>query len=278
MTAPVTEPEGRLFPALLRHWRTRRGLSQLDLSLAAEVSSRHVSFLETGRAKPSRAMLLRLADALSVPLRDQNDLLQAAGFRREHAEPGPSDLPPPIEQAIVRMMQQQEPYPLTVLDRGYDVVRANAAAMRLLGLFVRDPGALPARPNVYRMLFDPRLGREFVVDWPRVARALLSRLQREVLAHPEDPARSSLLDALLALPDVPASFRRPDLAAPSEATLTFRLRRGETTLAFLTTVTAFNAPHNVTLEELRIESWFPLDDETARACEALARAATSSSE
>lgn len=265
----MTEPEGRLFPALLRHWRTRRGLSQLDLSLAAEVSSRHVSFLETGRAKPSREMILRLADALSVPLRDQNDLLQAAGFRREHEEPSPSELPPPIEQAIVRMMRQQEPFPLTVLDRGYDVVRANAAAMRLLARFVRDPSAVGARPNVYRMLFDPRLSRDFVVDWPLVARALLSRLQREVLAHPEDDALSSLLDALVRLPDVPSAFRRPDLAAPSEPTLTFRLRRDDVTLSFLTTVTAFNAPQNVTLEELRIESWFPLDEETERHCAAL---------
>lgn len=264
--------EARLFPALLRHWRTRRGLSQLDLALSADVSSRHVSFLETGRAQPSREMVLRLAATLSVPLRDQNALLRAVGLPPEYDEPRvDGGLSPAIDQALTRMLAQQEPYPLTVLDRRYDVVRTNAAGARLLPLFVAEPGALAAGMNVFRMLFDRRLARDFVVDWPRVAKALVSRLHREALAHPEDDDLSELLASLFEYPDVPTDFRQPDFATPSEPTLSIRLKRGKLELGFFTTVTTFNAPQNVTLEELRIESYYPLDDATAEACARLAR-------
>src|SRR5499427_6067429 len=114
----MPRPEPRLFPALLRDWRTRRGLSQLDLALAADVSARHVSFLETGRAQPSREMVLRLGATLNVPLRDQNDMLRAAGFAEEFAEPSlDGGLPEGVGRAIDRMLAQHEPYPMTVLDR-----------------------------------------------------------------------------------------------------------------------------------------------------------------
>src|SRR5437899_2869377 len=129
----MARSETRLFPALLRHWRTRRGLSQLDLAVAGDVSSRHVSFLETGRAQPSREMVLRLGATLNVPLRDQNDMLRAAGFDEAFTEP-PLDggLSPGIARAIDRMLAQHEPYPMTVLDRRYNVLRTNEGATRLL--------------------------------------------------------------------------------------------------------------------------------------------------
>src|SRR5260370_40699896 len=104
--------ERNLFSALLRHWRTRRGLSQLDLALAADVSARHVSFIETGRAQPSREMVLRLGTALNLPLRDQNAMLKAAGFEAEFPEPALSEgMPAAIEQALTRMLAQHEPFP-----------------------------------------------------------------------------------------------------------------------------------------------------------------------
>lgn len=263
--------EARLFPALLRHWRTRRGQSQLDLAVAADVSSRHVSFLETGRAQPSREMVLRLAATLDVPLRDQNALLRAAGFAEAFEEPDPhGGLPPPIAAAIERMLAQHEPFPLTVLDRAYDVVRANGGGTRLLMRFVADPRALGARPNVFALLFDPRLARPFILDWDRVAHALVARLHRETLAAPEDRALAALLRSLFEYPGVPESWRQPDFSAPSEPTLTLRLRRDDLELGFLTTMTVFSAPQNVTLEEIRIESYFPLDDATARACARMA--------
>jgi transcriptional regulator with XRE-family HTH domain len=267
---PPRTPEPRLFPALLRHWRTRRGESQLDLALAADVSARHVSFLETGRAQPSREMVLRLASALDVPRKDQNALLEAAGFMPEFRAPPVSELPPSILRALDRMERQQEPFPLTVLDRRWDVVRMNAAAARLLPRFVADPAAMPARPNALALLFDPRLARPFVADWERVARGLLARLHREALSRREDPDAARTVDAMLAFDGVPEAWRQPDFATPIEPVFTITLARGELTLSFLTTLTTFNAPGDVTLEELRIESYFPLDEATARTCERLA--------
>lgn len=264
--------ETRLFPALLRDWRARRGLSQLDLALAADVSARHVSFLETGRAQPSREMVLRLGATLNVPLRDQNTLLRAAGFREEFAEPSVADgLPPSISQAIERMLAQHEPLPMAVLNRRYDVLRLNHGGMRLLTRFVAEPNALESRPNFLAALFDPRLARPFVVEWERVARLLLARLHREVLSLADDGDLAALLRSLFEYPGVPPEWRQPDFSAPSDPTLTLRLRRDDLDLAFLTTVTVFNAPQNITLEELRIESYFPLDEATARTCERMSR-------
>lgn len=248
-------------------------MSQLDFALAADVSSRHVSFLETGRAQPSREMILRLGATLDVPLRDQNAMLEAAGFQPEFPEASfDTGLPPAIDKAIERMLAQQEPFPMVVMNRRYDVLRANHAAMAMLTRVVAEPAALGAPPNAMRLLFDPRLARPYLEDWERIARALLSRLHREVLSRPNDAELAGLLRSLAEYPDVPASFHEPDLSLPSEATLSFRLKKGELELAFLTTLTTFTAPQNVTLEELRIESYFPLDDRTTRACERLAEA------
>ena len=261
-----TEP--RLFPALLKYWRTSRGLSQLDLGVAADVSSRHVSFLETGRAQPSREMVLRLGSTMSVPLRDQNEMLRAAGFADEFPEPRlENELSPGVARAIDRMLAQHEPFPMTVLDRHYDVLRTNDGAMRVLGRFIADPGAMPSVLNVFALLFDPRLARPFVNDWKRVAHDMVARLHRESLMRANDARLGSLLRSLFEYPDVPEAWRQPDFSAPSDPTLTLRLRRDDLELAFLTTLTVFNAPQNVTLEEMCIESYFPLDDETARACE-----------
>jgi transcriptional regulator with XRE-family HTH domain len=267
----MRKDETRLFSALLRHWRTRRGMSQLDLAVAADVSSRHISFLETARAQPSREMVLVLAAALDVPLRDQNVLLDSAGFTSAFAEPPlEGGMPPPIAQAIDRMLAQHEPFPMLVLTRTYDVLRINEGARRLLSRMILDPAALPDPPNLLRALMDPRLGRPFVVDWERVARVLLARIHRESLQRPSDGPIVALLEDLMGYPDVPASLRQPDFSLPSDATFTLRLRRDDLDLAFLTTLTVFSAPQNVTLDELRLESYFPLDEATARACQRLA--------
>ncbi len=260
--------EPRLLPALLRHWRTLRGLSQLDLALAAEVSARHVSFIETGRAQPSREMILRLAAVLGVSLRDQNVMLRAGGFEAAFPEPSLSQyMPGPIEDAIGRMLSRHEPFPMVVLDRCSNVLRRNQGARRLISRIVPEPGALPSPPNLLRLLLDPQLARPALLDWERTARTLLSRLQRERMERPGDAELAALAESLFQIPSVPASLRQPDLAAPSEPTLSLRLRVDGVTLAFLTTVTTFSAPQNVTLDELRLESYFPLDDATARACE-----------
>lgn len=261
------ELRSALFPALLRYWRQRRGLSQLDLALSAGVSARHVSFLETGRAQPSQEMILLLTATLRLPLRDRNQLLQAAGFAAAYAEPDPREgLTQPVRHALERMLAQHEPFPMTIMDRHYNVLQLNRGAARLLGRFVAEPAALRSPANVYHLLFDPRLGRPFVVEWEQTARVLLSRLHVEALEHPSDDGLRSLIDELLALPGVPETWRQPDFSQRVDSTAPLRLRRDSLELGFLTAITCFSAPSNVTLEELRIESYFPLDAATERAC------------
>jgi len=243
-------------------------MSQLDLGLAADVSAKHVSFLETGRSIPSREMVLRLARTLGVPLRDQNELLRASNFEPVFAESA-SALSGPVEQAITRMLAKHEPFPMLVMNRRYDVVRSNEAGLRMMRAI------LPAKVaegtiNVFEVLFDPDGARPLVVDWENVARALLSRLQREALARGNDAELNALLRTLLDYPGVPKHWQSPQMSDPAtEPCLALRFRVAELELAFLVTVTIFDAPQNVALEEMRIESYYPLDDVTARACEAL---------
>jgi len=264
----TTRPERpQLFPALLKYWRGRRGLSQLDLALAADVSSRHVSFLETGRARPSESMVLRLGATLDLPLREQNHLLRAAEFPPAFEEPPLHAIEAPgVRAALDRMLAQQEPYPMVVMNRAYDVVTMNGAGMRLLPLVVANPAALVPPFNAMRGLFDPDGFRPFVQNWEAGARSLLSRLHREALHHPEDQRLRDLIDECLAFPGVPDDWREPDFSAASAPTFTVRLHKDDLRLAFLTTLTVFSAPQNVTLEDLLIESYFPLDDETAATC------------
>jgi hypothetical protein len=217
-------------------------------------------------------MVLRLGAALAIPLRDQNALLDAAGLRQAFAEPALVDgIPEPVRMAIDRMAAHQEPFPLVVMNRVHDVLIANRAAQRLIPMFVAEPSAMTAPLNVFRLVFDPRLARPFIVGWEEMAKTLLSDLEREVLVNSEDERLRALLAEVKAFPDLPPSFRDPDLSSPSEATLTLRIARGDLALGFLTTMTSFSAPQNVTLEELRIESYFPLDDATTRACERFAQ-------
>ena len=261
-------PDDNVFPALLRYWRGARGLSQLDLAGAAGVSAKHVSFLETGRAKPSREMVLRLASTMDLPLRDQNALLVAAGFAEAFRGTAQGAFDPIVERALERMMAHQEPYPLLVFDRHYDLVTSTRATQRLLGLLLGDEAG--RQRNTLELLFDPALLRPFVVDWERVAKALLGRVQREMLHRRRDTGLSALISTLCAYPGVPEDWRLPDLSAPSHATLDIQFEHAGHRFGFLTTLTVFQAPQNVALEELRIESYFPLDDATDQLCRALA--------
>jgi transcriptional regulator with XRE-family HTH domain len=264
----------RLFPALLRYWRGRQGHSQLDLALLADVSARHLSCLETGRARPSEAMVLRLMAALGAPLRDQNEALRAAGFADRFPEPGLDAISPAIDAAMARMLRQQEPFPLTLLSADYRVLRHNRAAARVFGCFVAEPAHLAAGLvsgiDMFTLLFDPALAQPFVEDWPALAGRMLARLHRETLHSGGDARLSGLLDRALRFPQVRDEWRQPDFSAPVHSTLNVWLRRGEMRAGFFTTLTAFSSPGNVTLDELRIESYFSLDDTTLRFCEQLA--------
>lgn len=261
-----------LFPALLKHWRGQCGLSQLELALVAGVSSRHVSFLETARATPSPEMVLRLGAALNVPLRHVNEMLRAAGHEAAYPEgEQPSALPDEVTKVLQLMKAHQEPYPLIVVDRLYDVVDVNMGAVALFGAIAPhlELGG-ERRLNLAQLTFDPHGVHEALVNFDEVGRALLWRIQREVLAQPQDGPLSELLASLLALPTVNERWREVDLTISSSPSIVVQLRAGSHQLSFLTMVTAFQAPQMVTLDELRIETWFPVDAQTEAMCRAWA--------
>ena len=259
--------QSKLLPALLKHHRHARGMSQLDLASAADVSPKHLSFLETGRAKPSREMVLRLGATLALSLRDQNALLAAAGFTETFKETAVEELPPMIRGALERMLAAHEPYPLVVCDGSYNLRMLNHGASTLLKTLVPKLASATTL-NVLELCFDPEGLRPYFENWEQTALFLLQRLTREHLASGR-PALALLRSRLLAYPDLPSKLRDVDLAAALGPVLEVRFRLRDQRLGFLTTITAFSAPQDVTLEELRIESYYPLDDATARMCELL---------
>lgn len=271
---PNIDHRAGLFPALLKHWRGQRGLSQLDLALAADVSSRHVSFLETGRSTPSIEMVLRLTAALDVPLRHVNAMLQAAGHDPVYPEPGPGQaLPDEVAGALQLMKRHHDPFPLVVINRTYDVLDLNAGALAVFGAAVPDLARSGVTAlNLVRLTFDPRGAQQALVNFDEVGRALLWRIQREVLADPDDGPLRDLLDEVLTMPTVADNWRDADLTVPSLPAIVVHLRAGDRDLKFVTMVTVFQAPQTVLLDELRIETWFPSDAATADACRELAKA------
>ncbi|HEY9641249.1 MAG TPA: helix-turn-helix domain-containing protein, partial [Coleofasciculaceae cyanobacterium] len=196
------------FGLLLKQWRSQRGLSQLDLAITSQVSQRHISFLESGRAKPSREMVLQLAEVLEIPLRQQNLLLTAAGFAPIHAE---TDLSAPemsaIRKALDFMLRQQEPYPAIVVDRYWNLLLTNNAATRLLTTFIA-PEQLhthfyrDGKVNLMRVMFHPQGLRPFVVNWEDFSGHLLQRLHREAIADGESEQSRALLDELMSYPGI----------------------------------------------------------------------------
>ena len=254
--------------ALLREWRAARRLSQLDLALEAGVSARHLSYVETGKAQPSRDMIARLADTLGIPLRERNALLMAAGYAPEFPE-RTLDTPElaPVRRAIELIVEHQEPYPAFVLDRRWDVLRANRAAERVAGFLIGGS----SHANMVRQFFDPSDMRSVVVNWEEVAGDLIRHLHDEVAAMPSDARAYALLEEVLRYPGVPSRWRTRDLGAVPPPLLTVHFRKGDRELRFFSTITTFGTPLDVTLDELRIECTFPADDATAEFCRALAR-------
>jgi len=273
----MNRTDSRLLPAMIKYWRRTRGLSQLDLATQAQISSRHLSFLETGRAKPSRGMVLRLGAVLSIPMRDQNIMLDASGHEPAFVEPRQEEgLPLEVQRAVDRMCAQQEPFPLLLLNRNYDILRLNNAAESILPRLIAQPTALERPVNLLRLLFDHRLVRPAMLEWELVAQTMLTRLYRDALARPGDGATQAFIEELLGYPDVPEAWREPDLGTSCEAACTLRFRIGDIKLSFLATMTLFSAPQNVAVEDLIVESYFPIDSETADACARISGAASAS--
>ena len=264
-TRPAAGRAASTFGRLLKQWRERRRLSQLALAVDAEISSRHLSFIETGRAQPSRDMVLLLSRVLEVPPRGRNDLLTAAGYAPVYRETG---LEAPemadVRRALDFMMRQQEPYPALVIDGHWNILMTNAGARRLMGLIL-DPGAVAAvggPPNAMRLFYHPKGMRPFIVNWEATAAGLIQWLHRDLARGIGDAETSRLLEELLSYPDVPRKWRTLDLDAAPVPFLGVELRRDKTHLTFFSTLTTLGVPYDITLHELRVECFFPADRES----------------
>jgi transcriptional regulator with XRE-family HTH domain len=272
MSSPERQAESEsAFGRLLREWRARRRVSQLGLAVEAGVSSRHVSFIETGRAQPSREMVLMLARVLDVPLRDRNDLLMSAGYAAMYRA---TDLDAPaLEQArraLDFMLRQQEPYPAIVVDRHWTILKANAGAVRLVEAFTDPEGASEWGGNAMRLMFHPRGFRPYIVNWEAMAAALIQWLHRDVLSGIGGAETRSLLDELLSYPGVPPRWRTLDLDVSTAPFLAIDFAKGDLHLRFFSTLTSLGTPHDITLQELRVEAFFPADEATEEASRKLA--------
>jgi transcriptional regulator with XRE-family HTH domain len=255
-------PAGGSIGALLQYWRKTRNLSQLALANEADVSPRHVCFVETGRAKPSREMVIVLATALDVPLRERNALLLAAGFAPVYGE-APLDAPEiaPVRNALNAILKQQEPFPAVVLNRQWDIQQMNAGGARFFASLLgnRAPAGVP---NVLRLMFDPAGLRPYVTNWEAVAEALVRRAHREVVGGVPDPALSKLLAEVLAYPGAPQRLRAPDLVTPQLPVIPVCFAKDGVAFDFFSTITTLGTPQDVTLQELRIECFFPANAAT----------------
>lgn len=247
---------------MLRDWRARRRLSQLGLALEAGVSQRHLSFLESGRARPSRERVLQLAEHLELPLRERNQLLLAAGYAPVYAERPLAD--PSLaaaRQAVERLLAAHEPYPALAVDRHWTLVTANAAVAPLLAGV--DAALLAPPVNVLRLSLHPGGLAPRIVNLPEWRRHLLARLAQQVAAS-ADPMLAELHDELAALP-TPAG-RRGVVGSTTDGAGVFvplQLDAGDGVLTFFSTTTVFGTPVDVTLAELALESFFPADAFTA---------------
>jgi transcriptional regulator with XRE-family HTH domain len=248
----------------LKEWRAARRMSQLELATVADVSQRHVSFLEKGRSKPSREMVIHLAIALDVPLRERNTMLTVAGYSSEYGETALTA--PALDQVwgiLETILRAHEPFPAFVVDRGWDVVLANEAAMRFTTAMI-DPGnpIAVAGMNALKLVLHPDGVRPFIVNWPQVATAALRRLDHEVASRPTDTILSDLRAEVLSYPDVAELLRRPALPAAEDLLVPFHYRVGDNDLRLFSTIAILGEAHDITLEELRLETFFAADAAT----------------
>lgn len=263
MQAATTRPSP--FGHALRRWRTDRGLSQLALSLRAETPARHISFLETGRARPTQPMVLRVAEALEIPLNDRNELLAAAGFAPIYSTESLGDEAlQPVRFVIDRLLASHAPYPALVLDRWYDILDANFTAQQVfLGGIAPDPDD---PPNLISLIIGP--ARAALMNPSEVIHDGLRRLRKDVRLSPGDARLEGLLETLeAATRDLP-----PPEPGPLAPVLFTRLRVGEEILSTLSTLVHFGGVHDVTVDGLHLELIYPADAATDAAFKAIGQA------
>ncbi|AIP37603.1 helix-turn-helix family protein [Paraburkholderia xenovorans LB400] len=249
---------------LLREWRQRRRMSQLLLAAEADISTRHLSFVESGRAVPSREMVMHLAERLDVPLRARNALLVAAGYAPLFRERQLSD--PQLaaaREAVELVLKGHEPYPALAIDRHWTIIAANGALAPLLD--GASPELLKPPVNALRLSLHPEGIAASIVNWHAWREHILARLQRQIDVSGDDTL-SALHEELAAYPAPPgADAAEHDTATAAQIAVPLRLRTPIGVLSFLSTTTVFGTPVDVTLSELAIEAFFPADQQTTAA-------------
>jgi transcriptional regulator with XRE-family HTH domain len=247
----------------IRAWRQRRGLSQFELASRAGFSARHVSFIETGRAQPSREALLALGEVLDLPLRERNRLLESGGFADVFREtPISADEMAHMRGMLQFILDRHLPYAAIALDRHSNCLLSNRAAVQFFPTLISP--ALSAPPNnVLRVTFHPEGSRRWIVNWPEVERHLLSRAELD-LGSPEDPAGAALLTEIKSYASASAAAASHPAPRPSDLLLPLHIQRGDIDLRLFSTIMTLCTPHDVTLQELRIETFFPADQDSER--------------
>jgi len=268
LASPPPRATARSASDLLREWRLRRRMSQLDLACEAEISTRHLSFLETGRSQPSREMLLRLAERLEIPLRERNALLMAGGFAPLFPERALDD--PALQAAraaIEQILTGHEPFPALAIDRHWNLVSAN----RVIPLLLTDvaPELLAAPVNVMRLSLHPQGLAPRIVNFPEWRRHMLDRLRQQI-ALSADPVLIDLMKELQSYPEPAEASSDEHPSSPYAAVaVPFQLATAQGTLSFFSTTTIFGTPVDITLSELAMECFFPANAETSAALRTL---------
>jgi transcriptional regulator with XRE-family HTH domain len=254
--------------SLLSEYRKRNHLSQLDLGMLAEVSPRHISFIETGKSRPSREMLLRLADTLGLSLLESNLLLHSGGYAAAYASFGLHTAEmEPIRTALQLILEKQNPYPALVLDGNWNILMVNAgqqALARKLMLSLPQEQA----PNLLELVFDKQGYRPLIVNWEDVASHLLRRLRRQVIAYSR-PGHVALFKKLVTM-GPPDNWQQPAISKAESPVLTVNLRAGDATLKLFSTLSQFGTALDVGTEEILVENYFPADQASRDFFQALA--------
>lgn len=256
------------FGPMLREWRRARGASQLDLALNCGLSQRHLSFLESGRSRPSRGMVLQLASTLDVPLRQQNAMMLSAGFAPVYKE-RPLDAPDmrAIDQALDHALRQQEPYPAIVVDRAHNILRANRGLGALMAFLIGGEAAAAAAcapMNAIEIVLRPEGLKPLVENWDEVAAWSIRRLRAEAMIDGAGNEAAWLLKRVLEIPGVEKVAQVSNVEPDLPPTLTIRFRKKGTRLALFSMIATMGTPLDVSLQNLRLELFFPADEVTAQ--------------
>lgn len=252
------------FGDVLRSWRGRRSRSQLTLATEAGVSQRHISFLETGRSKPSREMVVHLGLVLDVPLRDRNAMLIAAGYAPIYPERSIDDPDlVDIKRAIELMLDAHDPFPAYVIDRTWNLLLANDAAFRLIRNLTPEAQALAS--NLAKLVLHPQGLRSITRNWHDAAAATLLRLEREADDAPGDAELAELITEVRSYPDIPDDRAIAGVPSAHELLVPLEITLGGNELSFFTTIATLSSPADITLQELRFETLLPANPATEAA-------------